>query len=166
MTRNIFLPDDTCAVSVGNPLGQRVGDGLGLLMNLLEHVVAILPFIHGVRAELAFLHRPVRIVSFAVDNLYRCACDFGDIAVFEKHETTCFRQERGHIRSHIVFTAPQTEHDRRAAAGGNQAVGKPAADDLFEVACRRARIAGEGFTLSTAAFRRPPDPQLSLWGRG
>ncbi len=37
---------------------------------------------------------------------------------------------------------------------------------LFEVACRRARIAGEGFTLSTAAFRRPPDPQLSLWGRG
>jgi DNA repair photolyase len=34
---------------------------------------------------------------------------------------------------------------------------------LFDLACRRARIAGSGFELSAAAFRRPPEPQLSLF---
>jgi DNA repair photolyase len=35
--------------------------------------------------------------------------------------------------------------------------------DLFEVACRRAGLTNQRVPLSTAAFRRPADPQLSLW---
>ena len=34
---------------------------------------------------------------------------------------------------------------------------------LFEVARRRAGLEGERPSLSTAAFRRPPEPQLSLF---
>jgi hypothetical protein len=36
---------------------------------------------------------------------------------------------------------------------------------IFELACRRAGFAGERPALSTAAFRRPSGPQLSLFDR-
>ena len=36
--------------------------------------------------------------------------------------------------------------------------------DLVSVSCRRAGVATEGPELSAAAFRRPPSPQLSLFG--
>jgi DNA repair photolyase len=36
-------------------------------------------------------------------------------------------------------------------------------EQLFEVACRKAGIAGKSPNLSTASFRRPVDPQLSLF---
>jgi DNA repair photolyase len=35
--------------------------------------------------------------------------------------------------------------------------------DLFRVACRKAGLADQRIPLSTAAFRRPPGPQLRLF---
>jgi len=35
--------------------------------------------------------------------------------------------------------------------------------ELFRLACRRAGLSSEQIPLSTAAFRRPPEPQLALW---
>ena len=35
--------------------------------------------------------------------------------------------------------------------------------DLFELACRRAGLKNESRQLSTSAFRRPAEPQLSLF---
>ena len=116
-------------MAAGNPFGQRVGHSFGLLVDLLEHEVAVPSFVHGVCAELALFHWPVRFFSFAVEHLYRRAGNFGDITILEKYKAPCNRQQRGHVGSHIVFIVPQTEHDRRAATGSNQSVGKLAADD-------------------------------------
>ena len=57
-------------MAAGNPLRQCVGHRLWLLENLFEHEVAILSFVHGVCAELALPYRPVRIISFIVENLH------------------------------------------------------------------------------------------------
>jgi DNA repair photolyase len=50
-------------------------------------------------------------------------------------------------------------HTRMRGSGGYAAQ----IDDLFQLACRRARLSTGPVPLSSDAFRKPPEPQLSLW---
>src|SRR5207248_5096915 len=57
-----------------------------LLVDLLEHVVPILPFLGRVGRQLTFADGPLDAIALFIDDTDRLASDLGDVAFLEKHE--------------------------------------------------------------------------------
>ena len=93
-----------------------------LLVDFLEHEVAELALVGGFGA-VAILH------GFALDglavnvpDLHAVAADLGDIAFFQVHETVSDLTQGQLVGREEVFPQAQTDHQRAATAGGDQAI--------------------------------------------
>ena len=122
---------------------QSVGDGCALFVDFLQHVVAVVAQFDRVGrqrtgAHFARLRASVRIADGNV-----AALDVDDVAVFEDVEIARHRHQRAHVGGDGGAAVwPNSDHQRRAAAGADQAVRLVRADHAdgecaFEHAHRR-----------------------------
>ena len=100
--------------AIGHALGQRVGDGARLLVDFLEHEVAVLAFLGRIGRQLALAHGTLGGVAVLVQHLDRGAVNVGDVAFFEEHETARHGQQRCDVGGDEIFADAET-HDHRAA---------------------------------------------------
>ena len=114
--------------AIGHALGQRVGDGARLLVDFLEHEVAVLALLGRIGRQLALAHRALGGVAVLVEHLDRGAANVGDVAFFEEHEAAGHRQQRRDVRGHEVFVDAQTHDHRATFARQDDALGLRLAD--------------------------------------
>src|SRR5690606_28460173 len=70
------LGEDAAA---GDATLERVGDGLRLLVDLLEHVVRVIALVDGVGAEVRFAHLALHGPAVGVEDLEAVAADADDV---------------------------------------------------------------------------------------
>ena len=114
--------------AIGDAFGQRVGDRARLLVDFLEHEVAVLPLLGGVGGQFALAHRALGAVAILVEHLDRGAADVGDVAFFQEHEAARHRQQRGDVRGHEVLVDPEADDHRATFARQDDALGLRLAD--------------------------------------
>ena len=114
--------------AVGHAFGQRVGHGARLLVDFLEHEVAVLALLGRIRRQLALADRALGGVAVLVEHLDRGAADVGDVAFFEEHEPAGHGQQRGDVRGHEVFVDAQTDDHGTTFARQDDALGLGFAD--------------------------------------
>ncbi|RMM24772.1 hypothetical protein ALQ81_05582 [Pseudomonas syringae pv. pisi] len=102
---------------------------LGLLVNFLEHEVAVLALVGGFGAFMVLHHFALDRHSVDVPDLHAIATDLGDVALFQVHETVGDLTQRQLIGGQEVFTQADADNQRAAAAGGQQAVRLCGIDD-------------------------------------
>ena len=108
--------------AVGHALGQRVGDGARLLVDFLEHEVAVLALLRRIGGQLALAHRALGGVAVLVEHLDGRAADVGDVAFFEEHEAARDRQQRGDVRGDEVLADAEADDDRATFAREDDAL--------------------------------------------
>ena len=101
---------------------QRVGDRARLLVDFLEHEVAVLALLGGVRGQLALAHRALDRVAVLVEDLDGRAADVGDVAFFEEHEAARHRQQRRDVGGDEVLVDAQADDHRAAFARQDDAL--------------------------------------------
>src|SRR6185312_15448733 len=121
----------------------RVRDGSRLLVNLLEHEVAVLSLLRRIGRQLALADRALDGVTVAIDDLNRRAANLGDIAFFEEHEPPRHGQQRRDIGGDEVLLYAEPYDDRATLAGEDDAVRIAFAHDgkrisAFEIGYGRA----------------------------
>ena len=119
--------------AIGHALGQRVGDRARLLVDFLEHEVAVLALLGRIRRQLALAHRALGGVAVLVEHLDRGAANVGDVAFFEEHEAARHRQQRRDVRGDEVLVDAETHDHRATFAREDDALGLGFADDRQRV---------------------------------
>ena len=107
---------------VRDALLQGVRDCAWLLVNFLEHEVAVLTFLRRICAQFTVAHGSLDAVAVLVDDPHGPAPDLGDVAFLQKHETTSHRKKGGDIRGDEVFLHSEADDDRTAFARQNDAI--------------------------------------------
>ena len=93
-----------------------------LLVDFLEHVVAILALV-GRFGAIAVLHGfALNALTVYVPDLHAVTTDFSDIAFFQVHEAVSDLAQCQLVGGQEVFTQAQANHQRAAAAGCNQTI--------------------------------------------
>src|SRR5262249_37728254 len=90
---NTWVPAGPTAAA-GDPLLQCVGHRTRLLVDLLEHVVAVRTLLGGIGREFALVRRPLHAAAVAIDHASFGARDLGHVALLEEHEASGDGQER------------------------------------------------------------------------
>src|SRR5690606_25279083 len=105
------------------PAAQRLGDGGGLLVDLLVHEVPVAPQVEGGGGHVRGGRLRVGGPGVEGEGAVRVAVEDGQLVVVEVHDLVGVAHQCGHVRSDVVGTAPHPQHDRAAVAGHHDAVG-------------------------------------------
>jgi len=108
--------------TVGDALLERLSDCAGLLVDLLQHVVAVLPFLRRLSGELAVAHSSIDRVVVAVLDPKRSAANLRHVPLLEKDEAAGHGQKRGNVRSHEVLIDAETNDHRATLARDDYAI--------------------------------------------
>ena len=109
--------------AIGNSLLQRVRYSARLLINLLQHEVAVQALLGRVRIQCTLANRTLDAVAFAIDDSDPRAADLGDIALFEENKAARDGQQRRHVRRHEVLFDAKTNDDRAALTREDEPIG-------------------------------------------
>ena len=109
--------------AAGDASFQGIGNGPGLLIDLLEHIVAIFTPFHRIHRQTGFLDRALHTLAVPVVDDDAETADLGDVPLFQEQELLRHRQQGEYIGGDEVLTYAQTDHQRTAMAGGDQTVG-------------------------------------------
>ena len=101
---------------VGYPAFRCGTDDPRLLMDFLEHEMAVLAFLGGVLAVFKTGNRTFHRLLVAIVNLNAITADISDIPFFQEHETVGNRQQRKLVGSDKVLADADTHHQRTAFA--------------------------------------------------
>src|SRR5450755_3720189 len=80
--------------AIGDTFLQRVGYGAWLLMNLLQHEMAVQALLSRIRTQRAFANLALNAVAFPIDDANRRTANLRDVTLLKKHKTACHRQQR------------------------------------------------------------------------
>jgi len=114
--------------AVGDTPFEGVGDGAGLLVDLLEHVVGVVAEVGGVGGELALFYFALDDFALAVVEGDAVLADVGDVALFEEDEAFGFGQQGGDVGGDEGFVFAEADDQGGAFSGGDEAVGLFVAD--------------------------------------
>ena len=113
----------------GEPAPQRVGDGAGLLKDLLVHEVLVAIFF-GHRRRPRDLFGDARDgLAILIDDAEAVVLDQPAVAVFEEHKLSRMREHGRHIRGEEHFVGANTEHQRAGEAREGDGVSDAFVDD-------------------------------------
>ena len=107
---------------------QGVGDGAGLLVDLLEHVVAVGTAFHGIGGDLRNALRALYLPPARIEDQQTVAADGGHVALLQEHEALGHRQQRGDVGGDEVFADADADDEWTAAPGRHQEIGVAGAD--------------------------------------
>lgn len=91
---------------------QGVGDGLGLLVDLLEHVVAVFTLVTGIVGEFGLLLFAHHGVAVGIEDMHIATGHFGHITLFQEDEATGHRQQRHLVGGDKVLADTAADHQR------------------------------------------------------
>src|SRR5690606_38257372 len=119
-------------VGVGEHL-ERVGDGAGLLEDLLLHVVVVVAQLDRVGRDLALDDRALGRVAVGIHDPVAVAPDLDDVAFLEVADVAGHLEQRRGVRREEVLAlaaaaVADAEQQRRAAARADDGAGLPGAD--------------------------------------
>ncbi|MNO88854.1 hypothetical protein D3C76_803210 [compost metagenome] len=97
-------------------------DDLGLLVDFLEHEVAVLALVRGLGAFVVLHGLALHRAAGGVPELHAVAADFGDVALFQIDEAVGDLAQGELVGSEEVLAEAQADHQRAAAARGEDAV--------------------------------------------
>ena len=100
---------------------QGVGDGLGLLVDLFEHVVAVLALVTGVVGKLGFQLLAHHGIALGIEDVHVATGHLGHIPLFQEDEAAGHRQQGHLIGGDEVLADAATDHQGRAGAGHHHA---------------------------------------------
>ena len=95
---------------------ERVRHGARLLVDLLQHEVAVLALLGSIGRQFALAYGALDVVALAIDDAHRGAAHFGHVTLFEEHESARDRQQRGHVRGDEILVHAHADDDRTALA--------------------------------------------------
>ena len=95
---------------------------LGLLMDFLEHKVAVLALVGGFRTFVVLHALAYHRLAGYIPDLHAVALDFGDIAFFQVHKAVGDLAQGQLVGGEEVFAQAQADHQRAAAASSEQAI--------------------------------------------
>ena len=98
--------------TVADAPGQRVFDGVWLLVNLFLHVVTVSAFVARVVLQVRFDLLAFYLLAFGIEYGHAATGHFRDIPLFQEDKATGNRQERQLVRSDEVFAHAQTDNHR------------------------------------------------------
>jgi hypothetical protein len=102
---------------------EGVGQRARLLVDLLDHVVAVVATLDGIGSQLAGADLALDDAAGRVVDGHAIPAQIGDVALLEEHEALGHRQQRHHVRSDEVLADTQADHQRAAATGRHQPAG-------------------------------------------
>jgi hypothetical protein len=91
--------------------------------------MGVLALVRGVGRQLALMNLALDRLAVAIGDSHGGACDFSDIALFEKDEGACLRQECCDIGGDKVLVFTESDDDRAPFTSENDALGVRLADD-------------------------------------
>lgn len=94
----------------------------GLLVDFLEHEVPVLALVGGFGAFVVLHGLALHVVALDIPQAHAVATDLGDIAFFQVDEAVGHLAQRQLVGSEEVLAKPEADHQRAAAAGGDDAV--------------------------------------------
>ncbi len=107
-------------LAAGDAAFQRVGHGLGLLVDFLEHVVGVVAALHGVGVELRLLHFARDRLAVGVEDLHAGGVQARHVAFLQVQEAAGQRQQRVDVGAEVLLALAQAHHQRRAQARADQ----------------------------------------------
>ena len=107
---------------VGQTAFQGALHHLGLLVDFLEHVVAVFALVGGFGAVLQLQGLALHLAAFHVPDAHAVAADLGDVALLQVQETVGHLAQGQLVGGQEVFAQAETDHQRAAAARGKDAV--------------------------------------------
>ena len=103
--------------------GQRLGDGAGLLVDLLEHEVAEAAALDLAGLPVERHHRPLDRAPVGVEHAQARRRDDGHVAVLEVDAAARQGDHRGGVGGDDVLAVAEPDHQRRAVAEGDDGAG-------------------------------------------
>ena len=91
---------------------NRAAHRLGLLVNLLEHEVAVAALVDAVTDNLRLLLLPSDLAVITVKYLYRGSRDVSSVALLEVDEPPCHGKERDLVRRDEVLADAEADDER------------------------------------------------------
>ena len=101
---------------------ERVGNHLRLLVNLLQHEVAMVALVDGEARGDRMHDRALDALSLVVENLHRAARDDRPVAVFEIGDRLGEGRERDRVGAQEHLALAMADRERAAAARGDQKI--------------------------------------------
>ncbi len=101
---------------------------LGLLVDFLEHEVTVFALVRRLGAFVVLHGFALHRLAVDIPDLHAVATDFGDVAFLQIHEAIGDLTQRQLIGCEEVLAQAQADHQRAAAACGQQTVGLLGAD--------------------------------------
>ena len=93
---------------------QRLPNGKRLLENLFQHEVPVGTFLHHRRIPVDARRRLREDTAVAIEKDQAIAADDGNLAVFQKDDISCVRQDRRDVGCDEKLPVANAHHDRRA----------------------------------------------------
>ena len=103
-------------------MAERVGDHLRLLVDLLQHEVAVIALVDGEARRDRVGHRPLHGHALLVEDLHRAARDDGPVAVLEIGDGVGERRQRDGVGAQEHLAVAVSDGERAAAPGGDQKI--------------------------------------------
>ena len=107
---------------IAQPAFQGALHDLGLLVNFLEHEVAVLALVGGFRAVLVLHGLALHRLAVDIPDVQAVATDLGDIAFFQVDEPVGDLAQGQRVGGQEVLAQTQADHQRAATARSEQAV--------------------------------------------
>ncbi|MNH12937.1 hypothetical protein D3C79_724910 [compost metagenome] len=94
-----------------------------LLVNLLEHEVAVCALVSGFGAFVILHGFALDRVAGLIPDLHLVTADLSDVALLQVHEAVSDLAQRQLVGSQEILTMAKANHQRAATARGNQTIG-------------------------------------------
>jgi hypothetical protein len=141
--------------AVGHPLLQGLRNCARLLVDFLQHEVAVFALLGRIRRQLALGDRPLDRLAAGIPDLHTAQANVGDVPLFEEDETPGHWQQRRHVGRDEMLADAHPDHDRATAAGKNQPLGIIHAHD-------DQRVGALQFIHGSAHGSQQADPGLQM----
>ena len=147
--------------------GKGVFDRVRLFVDLFLHVVAVNTFIARVILQIGFDILTFYFRASFIEDVYRTASDFRNIALFKEDKATSHWQQRQLVRSDKVFAHTQANHQRTTRTCRQQGIRMTGVHDHCTVRTTQLRDSTQNcLTQSTALFQLPVHQMCNHFGVG
>ncbi|CAB5028393.1 unannotated protein [freshwater metagenome] len=109
-------------LAAGDALFQRLGDGLRLLVDFLQHVVGELALFGSGCAQGAVAGFAMGLVALDVENANAVVADLGYIAFLQEHEAARDGEQGRDVGGDEILVFTDADDDRAAHAGEDDAI--------------------------------------------
>ena len=134
--------------AVPHPIADRLGNGLGLLVDLLQHERLVALLLGGLVVPVHLGLEPLDLSARAVEEACAGRRDLDDLAVLDQLHATRLAQECGDRRGEEGLAVAEADEERALETGPDEDAGMVGVDDddrkmALEVPVRRAHGLGQ-----------------------